>query len=94
MRRFGIAALAVLSVALVLSWLLGDEWFRARSGLPVLGVIAEAAAELATATAAVSMAPLVSIKTLYPRSQRLVISGKASDWASGSPPVTSSIQPS
>jgi hypothetical protein len=41
-----------LSVALVLSWLLGDDWFVSRGGLPVLGTIAEASAELAPSTAA------------------------------------------
>ena len=41
-----------LSVALVLSWLLGDDWFRARGPLPVLPAIAEAAAELAPSTVA------------------------------------------
>lgn len=41
-----------LSVALVLTWLLGDDWFVSRGGLPVLGTIAEASAELAPSTAA------------------------------------------
>lgn len=41
-----------LSVALVLSWLLGDDWFRAKGPLPVLATIAEAASELAPSTAA------------------------------------------
>lgn len=36
-----------LSVALLLSWLLGDEWFRSRRDLPLLSAITEASAELA-----------------------------------------------
>ncbi len=43
-----------LSVALLLAWLLADEWFRARAGLAeqLAAVIAGAAADLAPATAA------------------------------------------
>jgi len=43
-----------LSVALLISWLLSDDWFRAHGTVSgsLLSVIAEAAAELAPATAA------------------------------------------
>ena len=43
-----------LSVALVIAWLLGDEWFRVRGGLAprLTSVIAESADELAPATVA------------------------------------------